>query len=435
METQRIQLTSPTDLPQIGFLLPVSSGSGRNKGSALEVREFFTIGRDPGNHLTLHDPFASGRHARIERKDTGFVLRDTQSRNGTHLNENRIQEANLNIGDRIRFGESVYIFSESKVEVTSLSSRNSAWHNQLQRLPAFAATDFPVLIMGPSGSGKEVLSHWIHEHSPRKRSPFISINCSALGESLIESELFGHMKGSFTGAANDRKGAFESARGGTLFLDEIGDLPLALQPKLLRALENQEIRPVGSDRIIKTDVRILAATHKNLVQNVQMGRFREDLFYRLNVCHIQAPALIEHMEDFEDLLYFFARDLKVRFSFTAIESLRQHTWPGNIRELKNAVSRAHAYFPGRHIQAEDVEHLIDRNPLSLEAAVPGALAQVSKPQSSLIKEIERDMIVQRLVANRGNQRRTAEDLGIAKSTLHDRIKSYEIDIESLLKDL
>ncbi len=422
METEKILLD---DKPQqFAFLLPAT----RSQSAAIELTEHFTIGRDPQNQLCLEDSFVSGRHARIEKRSQGFVLRDLQSRNGTFLNGSKVLEANLKVNDQIQFGESLYIFAETKNEHQSLTSRNSKWNQQLLRAPAFAATDFAVLITGPSGSGKEILANWIHKASCRNMGPFISINCSALSESLIESELFGHKKGSFTGATEDRRGAFESARAGTLFLDEIGDLPLSLQPKLLRALENQEIRSVGSDKNIRTNVRIIAATHKNLVQNVQQKNFREDLYFRLNVCHVQAPSLIDRMEDFDDLLYGFAKHYRVRFSFNSIIKMKEHSWPGNVRELKNVVARAAAYFPGVHIQPEHIDELIDK-PLT-ENILAGLSTQ--KSQGSLIKDIERDMIIQRLIANAGNQRRTAEDLGLPKSTLNDRIKSYQIDIDQLL---
>jgi DNA-binding NtrC family response regulator len=424
METQKISLIEESPL-QFAFLLPASRG----QGSAIELKEFFNIGRDPQNHLCLGDNFISSRHARIEKRGTNFILRDLQSRNGTFLNGSRILEANLKLNDQIQIGESFFTFAETSQEnANALTSRNSKWNQQLLRAPAFASTDFAVLITGPSGSGKEIIANWIHKASTRQNGPFISINCSALSASLIESELFGHKKGSFTGATEDRKGAFESARGGTLFLDEIGDLPIDLQPKLLRALENQEIKSVGSDRTIKTNVRIIAATHKNLVQNVQQKSFREDLYFRLNVCHIQPPALIDRMEDFDDLIYGFAKHYRVRFSFNAIAKLKEHTWPGNIRELKNTVARAAAYFPGAHLQPDHIIELIDK-----PADKPQSLPTNLKSQGSFIKDLERDMIIQRLIANGGNQRRTAEELGLPKSTLNDRIKNYEIDIDLLMK--
>ncbi len=423
MQTERILIkTAPI---AEGYLIPFSGA-----GTTIAVGQLCTIGRDPACDLTLADPFVSTRHARVERRPGGFALRDLQSRNGTFLNGTRIVESILSIGDKVKFGESTYVFSESPAEENELTSKNLAWNEQLRRLPAFASTNFPVLITGPSGSGKEILSRALHRLSPRVKGEFVGLNCSALSENLIESELFGHIKGSFTGAMADRKGAFEAARGGTLFLDEIGDLPLSLQPKLLRALEASEIRPVGSDKAIATDVRIIAATHKNLTQAVREGRFREDLYYRLNVCHLRSPALKDRLEDFDELLYAFAKQFRVRFSHNAIAALKQHSWNGNIRELKNVIARASAYYPSQNIQPDDLLAILEPGGLAPDVHFVADPARVS--QSSIIKDIEREIIVRRLVANQGNQRRTAKDLGMAKSTLHDRIKNYEIVIEEII---
>ena len=429
LETQRIAIDRSTQTSNIFYLLPI----GKPGIGPYRINEFVTIGRDADCHVPVNDQFVSSRHARIEKKMGGYVLRDLQSRNGTYLNGSRVTEAILTPNDRIRFGEAVFIFAETPSESFDLHSKNAAWSEQLGRLPSFASTEFPVLIMGPSGSGKEILARSIHQQSPRSRGPFISINCSALSESLIESELFGHIRGSYTGATHDRKGAFESARGGTLFLDEIGDLPLSLQPKLLRALENSEIRPLGSDRSIETDVRIVAATHKNLGSQAASGIFREDLFYRLNVCHLRPPALSERMEDFEDLLYTFAKSYRVRFSFTAILKLKEHPWPGNIRELKNLVARASAYYPGKHIQPDDIPAVLEAVQMAVESQPrdPNNFGLPNNTNGSIIREIEREMIVRRLAANKGNQRQTAKDLGMPKSTLHDRIRSYQIDLQAV----
>jgi len=414
------------------FLIPFTPVKDPSRAAIITVGNYLTIGRDPRCDLVIKDEFVSSRHARIERKSDGFAIRDLHSRNGSFLNGSRVTEAALAVNDRLRFGETTYIFSESAGARAAAASKNPAWSRQLERLPAFAATHFPVLITGPSGSGKELLACEIHEKSARAKGPFVSINCSALSEGLIESELFGHVKGSFTGATHDRKGAFESARGGTLFLDEIGDLPLALQPKLLRALENNEIRPVGADRTVETDVRIIAATHKNLVLQVKQGYFREDLFYRLNVCQLRPPALSQRPEDFEDLLYQFAKQYRVRFSFNAIEKLKTHGWPGNIRELKNLVARASAYFPGKHLQPEDLPAVLE-TPLIEPPAKTAAAPAKEGTCGNVIKEIEREMIIQRLIANQCNQRRTAEELGMPKSTLHDRLKTYCIDLKQLVQ--
>jgi DNA-binding NtrC family response regulator len=384
----------------------------------LEIGEFVSFGRNSSNMVVLTDPFVSQKHARIEKRGDQFILKDLRSSNGTWLNENPIIEVILKPNDKIRMGETQFTFSFVKnKEEKSLTSKNSEWQKQLLRLPAFASSDHTILIVGPSGSGKEILAKEVHKLSLRRFFPYITINCSALSESLVESELFGHVKGAFTGAMEDRAGAFESARGGTLFLDEIGDLPLSLQPKLLRALENQEIRPVGSDKIIKTNVRIVAATHKNLYEKVVKKEFREDLYHRLNVCRLSPPSLIERMEDFEDLLYVFAKEKRVRFSFGAIEKLKDHVWSGNIRELRNAVSRASAYLPGQQIESQHVMEIIDQ-PITTNFVLD---------HLPPLKELEKDLIMKHLEKNEGNQRRAAEDLKMPKSTFHDKIKHYAIN--------
>lgn len=428
LETQNIPIEK-TAYAADYYLIPI----GRPGAANHRLQEFATIGRDTSCEIVVKDTFASGRHARIEKKLGGYFIRDLQSRNGTFLNGGKIQEATLSPNDRIRFGETVFVFAEAPADTHDLQSKNAAWSDQLARLPVFAATDFPVLITGPSGSGKEILARAIHAKSTRAAGPFISINCSALSENLIESELFGHIRGSFTGASHDRKGAFESARSGTLFLDEIGDLPLSLQPKILRAIENSEIRPVGSDRSIETNVRIVAATHKNLAAKIKNGTFREDLFYRLNVCQLRPPSLSERPEDFEDLLYTFARSYRVRFSYLSIQKLKEHSWPGNVRELKNLVARASAYYPGRNIQPQDLPAVLETTPQGVtDGELHDALFSTgSGTNGSVIREIEREMIVRRLVANKGNQRQTARDLGMPKSTLHDRLKAYAIRINEL----
>jgi len=354
MLTQTIASEVKKDQTQV-YLIPL--GGLQNRHHVID--EFLSMGRGPQNAIVLDDPFVSQRHFRIEKRTKGYVLKDLGSRNGTFVNGVRIHEALLQNNDQILVGESQFLFSYFIQNSDQLKSKNHKWNEQLKKVPAFAGTNHTVLIIGPSGSGKEILAGWIHDNSPRRKAPFITINCSALSESLIESELFGHVKGSFTGATCDRQGAFAAAKGGTLFLDEIGDLSPNLQPKLLRALENQEIRPVGSDKNVKTNVRIVAATHKNLVRQIQQGQFREDLFHRLNICRLSPPSLIERMEDFEDILYSIAKKVKVSFSFGAVEKLKDHDWNGNIRELKNTILRASAYYPGQRIGEQELPSIID----------------------------------------------------------------------------
>ncbi len=407
---------------QKAFLVPLH----QDNMTTYELSNFINLGRGEANEISIADPFVSREHARIDRLPNGhFKISDLKSQNGTYVNGNRILEVFLRPGDRIRLGERQYLFCKDQPNQEILKSENHFFQKQLSTLSTFAKTDISVLLTGESGTGKELIAKSIHNNSKRKNGPFLSINCSALSGNIIESELFGHKKGSFTDAHSDRKGAFEEARFGTLVLDEIGDLPIDLQPKLLRALENQEIRPVGSDKIIKTDVRIIASTHKDLAKLVEEKLFRTDLFYRLNVIRFHIPPLRERMEDFESLLYSFAREMRVRFSHYAILELKNHSWPGNIRELRNTVSRASAYYGNSLVQAEDVEPLVD----SWEER-PNSNSN-SRSGYSVLKEMEKQMILDRLQKNSYNQRKTAIDLGIPKSTLHDKLKSFGINVKEL----
>ena len=418
--------SNPRAASEDGFL----TWSDQSQPRQVQIGEFLTIGRDLANDVVLVDEFTSLRHARLERKDRGFLLRDLRSTNGSYVNGLRVNEAFLGDGDRLKIGKTELLFTGSRrtPRAAEWTSKNLVWDRQLRRLPNIAAAPFPVLLTGPSGAGKDVLARGIHALSPRRSGPMVCVNCSALTEALVESELFGHVRGSFTGATNDRKGAFEAARGGTLFLDEIGDLPLSLQPKLLRALENSSIRPVGSDRDVSTDVRIVAATHHDLRRLISEGKFRTDLFFRLHVIQLSVPALRDRLEDFDDLFYDIARALRVRFSFDAIAQLKTHAWPGNIRELRNVVARAKAYAGEDEITPEDLKHLVDVTPDPATLIAPSA---DFRPNRSIIKGIESEMIRARLIANNGNQRKTATDLGMPKSTLHDRMKAYNIDAKNL----
>ena len=396
------------------------------------VNDYAAIGTDPANNIRLNAEKIESRHARLEIQDGKLVAKDLRSRSGITVNGSRIIEAVLADGDVLQVGDFEMVVHDLGKQLRDFPvvSRCEHWSDQLKSLAAVAQTQFPILLLGPSGSGKDVLAQALHGASNNASSSFLSVNCSALTETLIESELFGHVKGSFTGAISDRKGAFESARNGSLFLDEIGDLPYSLQAKLLRALENNEIRPVGSDRTIKTNVRIFAATHQNLYQKIREGNFRADLFYRLNVITVEVPALADRLEDFEDFLYQFARKMKVRFSHNAIQLLKKHEWPGNIRELRNVVARASALYPKILIEERHIDLLLNRKEKLAHAATGVNYAHTTdQAHMPVIKEIEKQMILKRLAANQGNQKRTATDLGMPKSTLHDRIRNYNISVE------
>lgn len=399
-------------------------------GVAVVISDFMTLGTDRDCQYPVNSCDVSERHVRFEYKDSDLYVKDMRSQSGTYVNGEKIIESKLNYNDILSIGDLEFqIVTDQEKTDFPIQSKNSIWNDELNSLVHGSRTDFPVLMLGSSGTGKEVLAKAIHESSKRSEGPLVCVNCSALTETLVESELFGHVKGSFTGAISDRKGAFESARGGTLFLDEIGDLPYSIQAKLLRALENNEIRPVGSDRTVQTDVRILAATHKNLAEKIRQNSFRLDLFYRLNVIQIPLPDLVHRMEDFDTLVGEFCKNYRVRFSFPALSELKKYNWPGNIRELKNLVARASALFPNELITDARINKLLDKN--TSEAALEKDLSIVRNgPQLPIIKEIEKQMIIKRLAANNGNQKLTAIELGMPKSTLHDRLKYYDIDVVS-----
>lgn len=418
------------------YVIELQDGSNKR----WDVDGYANVGSDSNCSIHVQMPGVSSRHFRIEAKNQKLMIRDLMSEEGTFVNSAQIVECILADGDLISAGYADFVVHDlEKVKNEfPLKSKSDFWNQQLQSLGSVAETDYPVLLLGPSGTGKDVLTRNLHQASHRRKAAFLSVNCSALTETLIESELFGHTRGSFTGAIADRKGAFEAARGGTLFLDEIGDLSYALQAKLLRAIENAEIRPVGSDRTIKTDVRIIAATHQNLRQKIEDGLFRADLFFRLNVITVDVPSLKDRLEDFDDLLYTFSREMKVRFSYNAIITLRKHDWPGNVRELRNLVARASALYPKAYITEDHIESLLNKRDRLTSMIGPSGTggARYAVPQSSnapslsVIREIEKQMILKRLAANHGNQKLTALDLGIPKSTLHDRIKTYNIDVKT-----
>ncbi len=424
-------------LPHNNKFLDTGFATVRQDNELFGIGEFLTIGKSTDNQIVINENSVSTRHARIEKVDRNYVIRDLRSMSGTFVNGVRILEAFLNADDIIVIGNNALTFSPSQSlgepPVELKYSKNEKWQNELLRIPLYAKANHAILLLGESGTGKEVVARTLHSLSNRNQHPLITMNCSAISESLIESELFGHMKGSFTGALGDRKGAFELARGGTLFLDEIGDLPVGLQPKLLRAIENGEIWPVGAETCIRTDVRVVAATHPNLSTKILTGHFRQDLFYRLNTLSIKLPKLSERIEDFEDIIFRFAKEMKARFSFYAIQKLKEFEWPGNIRQLRNIVARAAIQYPGQLIEPSHITDLLNEETAMRPQPIEKYNREIISTGQNLIKEFEREMIINRLTVNRGNQRKTATELGVPKSTLHDRIYSYGIDPKSFKK--
>ena len=295
----------------------------------------------------------------------------------------------------------------------------------LELAETVAATNSTVLISGESGTGKEVVAHYIHELSDRSEASFLSINCGALPESLLESELFGHMKGSFTGAVKDRDGLLVAAEGGTFFLDEIGEMSPSTQVKLLRAIQEREVIPVGSTKAIPVDVRIIAATNRDLEEEIQRGAFRSDLYYRLNVIQLHLPPLRERSEDVPLLARHFLSRLgrdgvePPTLTDETLEVLVSYDWPGNVRELENALERAAVLSSGRTI-------LPDALPDRVREAPKPRLAAEDVPPNPTMEVVERAYIQWVLQSEGGNKTRAAEVLGIDPSTLYRKLKSYGI---------
>lgn len=286
----------------------------------------------------------------------------------------------------------------------------------VEMIAVVAPSDAPILIQGPSGVGKEWIAKLVHNWSPRASSPIVTANCAGLSATLIESELFGHVKGAFTGASEDRKGLFRTASGGSLFLDEIGEMPLEMQPKLLRALESNQVTPVGSDRPVDVNTRLIAATNRNLLEEIKEGRFREDLFYRLNVVELVVPALAERREDIIPLAKHFASQFanrRVRFSPQAAQAILTHTWTGNVRELRNAIQRACLLCQGDVILPE---HL----PATIAVAAKQEVADTGR-----LSQIERAMIIATLEECDGNRTQTAKKLGISRRALIYKLRDIE----------
>jgi two-component system nitrogen regulation response regulator NtrX len=302
---------------------------------------------------------------------------------------------------------------------------------RLRELVAVAApTNGRVLIFGENGTGKELVARTMHALSRRRNQPFVEVNCAAIPEELIESELFGHVKGSFTGAVADRKGRFEAAHSGTIFLDEIGDMSLKTQAKVLRVLQEQVTEPVGSTSQVQVDVRVLAATNKDLLAEIRAGRFREDLYFRLNVIPIYVPPLRDRAEDVPLLVEHFIADLALEYrrrpksvTPSAMARLKAYRWPGNVRELRNVIERVVIMAPGEEITEGDLSFL-SGDPLSERPAEDAGSPAL--PLYTARDQFERDYILRELANQQGNISRTAEALGVERSNLYKKMRAFGI---------
>jgi DNA-binding NtrC family response regulator len=434
----------------------ITNVGGRAREHVFDKAEI-TIGAMEDNDLVVSDDTVSRYHCRIVQEETSYLLVDLGSTNGTFINRVRIKEAYLKPGCTIGLGNTEVKFHAADEKVEIVPSRKERLGRMVGRhvkmrelytvLEKIAPTATTVVIEGETGTGKEVVAQTIHELSPRASGPIMVFDCGAVPDNLIESELFGHEKGSFTGAIMTRQGLFEMAHGGTLFLDELGELPLDLQPKLLRALEQREIRRVGSNKPIKVDVRIIAATNRNLEDEVRGGRFRQDLFYRLSVVRVFLPPLRERADDLPILIKHFLGEAPYNrkadgsqkvtgVARAAMDLLTAYKWPGNVRELVNTIERAVSFAEGELIEPRDLPETVrgeESAPRRVGSGpiqfVPGADSDSTfkDAKERWVSTFERDYILTLLKKNKGNISHAAREADIDRKYFRKLMKKYGIE--------
>lgn len=435
------------------YVLKVIRGPDAGLERSFERRQVF-VGTAPDCHFRLSDPTVSRSHARIEFGPLGYRIVDEDSKNGVFVAGVRVRDAVLPPEAEVQVGETRFLFRLGSETVEIGVARETRFGDLVGRsiemreifaiMKKVAPTDATVLIQGESGTGKELVAEALHRFSPRRPRPFVVFDCSACPHDLLESELFGHVRGAFTGAVRTRIGAMEEAAGGTLFLDEVGELPRELQPKLLRAIERREVKPVGANRPVPVDVRILCATNRDLQGAVEAGLFREDLYYRLAVIHIEIPPLRKRPDDIPVLVEHFLAEIArrsgggppLRLAWETMEKLKAYPWPGNVRELRNFIERA-------------VILAAPANGTPLPLDVPGP--QVRGPggagdgddvlrmsydepykeaKERLVREFETRYFTRLLRATGGNVSRAARRAGIHRKSLEYLLKQLDVPRES-----
>ena len=431
--------------------LVVVDGPDRGKELVIE-RERITVGRSVICDLELSDKAVSGTHFEIHAQEKGFILRDLDSTNGTFVGDLRLKEIWIKPGTVMRAGQTQMRFEPVEGMVEIDLSRDERFYDLIGKsvkmreifaaLEKVAPTELTLLVRGETGTGKELVARAIHLASRRSAQPLVVQDCGAIPKDLIESTLFGHERGAFTGATDRHRGSFEQADGGTIFLDEIGELDVTLQPKLLRVLENREIRRVGGDRTIPVNVRVVAATNRDLRQMVNDGTFREDLYYRLSVVQIELPSLRERPEDLPLLITKFLEDLSSRrfpgegkqFSVTkeTMSRLQAYPWPGNVRELKNTVERGASLSDGLELSIKDLMPSSQKTPVD---ALPGGGSAEQYVEDGLPFKEAKQRVVDAFEAaylkalldkNGGNVTRSAQAAGLTRYHLRELAKRYGI---------
>jgi DNA-binding NtrC family response regulator len=427
--------------------LVVLKGSQRGKEFVISG-DVIRIGKVDENDLVLPEETVSRVHCEILRDQKGHLLRDLHSTNGTFLDGAEIREAYIRAGSVITVGtvqlkfqpfeERIEILPSDKESLGEMVGSSLRMREIFGLIERIGPTEATVLIEGETGTGKDLVARTVHDQSRRKDKPFIIVDCGAVSGTLIESELFGHEKGAFTGATTTRQGAFEAAHGGTIFLDELGELSLDLQPKLLRVLEQREIRRVGGNRTIKVDIRVIAATKQDLQKEVQKGKFREDLYFRLSVVPIHTPSLRERKEDIPLIVRNFlslmakdgapARDIDE----ATMSSLMAHDWPGNVRELRNVLERGVYLSPAGQNGAP--VKLVSMPASAIEGALPSGGAPLGFDEQRSYREnkeqweneFEKRYLTWLMQRAQGNISRAAREADMDRKYLHKLLKKHAI---------
>ena len=435
-------------------MLVVGPDGGHDGGRMVNVdRERFVIGKASLCDLVLDSPYVSRNHAEIEFIDGEYRVRDLGSTNGTFLDDGRVIEAGLPYGSTVTIGPFSMSFVartedrpaepglEPETGLEGMVGVSPSMQRVYDLIRRAAKSDATVIIEGPTGSGKELAARAIHLLSRRRAGPFSTVDCGSIPETLIESELFGHEKGAFTGAVARRAGAFEQGHDGTVFLDEIGELPLTMQPKLLRFLEERTLKRVGGTEVLGINTRVIAATHRQLREMVQRNDFREDLYFRLFIIPITLPPVKDRQGDIPLLAQHFVRQARsetghdvgaVTLSPEAMDRLKNYPWPGNVRELKNVILRAMVLADGPLLGPDHIQFLAAGEPVIQTPGITpeAAPAMDTAPGSMALADMEKQHISRVLNECGGNKKATAKKLGIALSTLYDKLKRYGLDNKS-----
>ncbi|HSD90562.1 MAG TPA: sigma 54-interacting transcriptional regulator [Kofleriaceae bacterium] len=431
------------------FRLRVVAGPDQGKEHMLDEGTTM-VGTHADNDLVLTDATVSRYHLEIRVRRDGIEVRDLETTNGTKHGGARIGSVVLSGAARLRLGK----HTEMDVEPVDTSVELGEWPGDrfgdvlgttqpMKRLFSLLAkaapTEATILLQGETGTGKEAIAEAVHRHSRRNKGPFVVVDCGSIPHELIASELFGHAKGSFTGAGADKQGLIEAANHGTLFLDEIGELALDLQPQLLRVIDRRQVRRVGETQSVDVDIRVIAATHRDLRAMVRAGQFREDLYYRLAVVATQVPPLRDRKADIPALATWFAEKMG-RGSFAQspalIEQLQRHDWPGNVRELRNVVERALSL--GDAALADLGEGSRGSSPAVSSSEEPQAKRQsdpavlelpFKEAKAQLVEAFERDYLTALLARHHGNISRAASEAGIDRNYIHRLVKKYGLEVD------